>query len=1034
MLLSFTLFQSQPNLVPSAYGSTTFGLTSTGSISYPTAKTVSVYGNAQIDTAQSKMGGASMLFDGTGDYLSVADSSVWAFGTGNFTIDGWIKFNGYPANGKWMTVYHQYVDASNWITFSFVLNVATYLWVFRVYSGATVTINIQETATVVNGQVHIAIVRSDSSWYIFENGNQLGGTDTDADAVPDLASPVYIGTGFMSSAVATNGWLDEYRISDTARWVTNFTPETTRYDNDAGTLLLLHGDGADGSQSFPDDVVTGQGLFSNFVLSETASSVTSMSVYSHATGNMRLSIYTDSNGPATRLCETADTAVTANAWTNPSISGCGSLSAATYWLGLQWNPGAAYALGPSYTAGTSNTGYRLYLSYGTFPASGTGGTLTAENYSIYATYAPPTYMLNLKIVVFDEASVLNGAQVTMNNGTDQVKTVSGGWANYTGISSASVTIKVKWQNSWVNGSFTETMGANRTVTVVTKVYSSYALSWRFNDNLTAFTPTSVILTAPNGTDVTVSGSYTLALVQNGSWAVKAVNYWDDNVVPATNPTFSPTADSQSKQTACRIYSTTPAWKTNAGAALYVNPSSFTWTAPNGTILTPLSGGVAYWIQNGTTTVSDVTWQGSNVTPNSLTFDASDGNPNLNVEVHSITPVWKDNDGATLSVQPTTYKILGPNATLTGALTAGVAYQIQNGTALFREVTWEGSDVTPSTGGGFSVESGSPTTSLRIYSLTLQGIDQSNNNLNGNTTFTVTFPNATATSFTANATGYYTWPQVQNGSYSVVMLWNSLTVNSTYSGTLSADADSSVKGLVYYTATNSFRAAVDAGTLSNIVASDQAVSFTASATGSRTVKVYVGAKSLPRTVYVDGVAKTINVDYTYDATTTLVSIPLSFSTHIVMVSWSTSSPSGGTTGGGGGALTTTGVEAIFEQIAEVIAIAKGNPYIVGFVVLAGLFGGAGVAYRQEWKRTAIFLCGMGALFTINSLFFWNWIPQSWLQTDLGFLPLTVNKYLIPIPSLELPTVAPTGQQVTTWIMELVLLGITALIPIYALTKE
>src|SRR3990167_7227024 len=50
-------------------------------------------GNAQIDTAQSKFGGASGLFDGTGDYLSVPNSDDWDFGTGDFTVDMWLRFN-----------------------------------------------------------------------------------------------------------------------------------------------------------------------------------------------------------------------------------------------------------------------------------------------------------------------------------------------------------------------------------------------------------------------------------------------------------------------------------------------------------------------------------------------------------------------------------------------------------------------------------------------------------------------------------------------------------------------------------------------------------------------------------------------------------------------------------------------------------------------------------------------------------------------------------------------------------------------------
>src|SRR3990167_4719362 len=55
-------------------------------------KDVTANGNAQIDTAQKKFGTASGLFDGTGDYLSLADSDDWNFGAGDFTFDFRVRF------------------------------------------------------------------------------------------------------------------------------------------------------------------------------------------------------------------------------------------------------------------------------------------------------------------------------------------------------------------------------------------------------------------------------------------------------------------------------------------------------------------------------------------------------------------------------------------------------------------------------------------------------------------------------------------------------------------------------------------------------------------------------------------------------------------------------------------------------------------------------------------------------------------------------------------------------------------------------
>lgn len=50
---------------------------------------ITCYGNAQLSTAQSKFGGASLLLDGTGDYIELADSADWHSGANNFCYDGW---------------------------------------------------------------------------------------------------------------------------------------------------------------------------------------------------------------------------------------------------------------------------------------------------------------------------------------------------------------------------------------------------------------------------------------------------------------------------------------------------------------------------------------------------------------------------------------------------------------------------------------------------------------------------------------------------------------------------------------------------------------------------------------------------------------------------------------------------------------------------------------------------------------------------------------------------------------------------------
>jgi hypothetical protein len=61
--------------------------TITDSNSGGSAHTWTAAGNAQIDTAQYKFGGASGLFDGTGDWVTTPDHADFTLGSSDFTID-----------------------------------------------------------------------------------------------------------------------------------------------------------------------------------------------------------------------------------------------------------------------------------------------------------------------------------------------------------------------------------------------------------------------------------------------------------------------------------------------------------------------------------------------------------------------------------------------------------------------------------------------------------------------------------------------------------------------------------------------------------------------------------------------------------------------------------------------------------------------------------------------------------------------------------------------------------------------------------
>lgn len=123
---------------------------------------------------------------------------------------------------------------------------------------------------------HLAVVRSGNTWFAFQDGSQIG-SKTCTSAMPDSTGPLHIASDYLGGE-ALNGWLDEFRISKgVARWTTNFTPATARYDHDSSTVLLLHMDGANGSTTFTDDVNTTSSSSSQTTTTGSSSTTTTSS-------------------------------------------------------------------------------------------------------------------------------------------------------------------------------------------------------------------------------------------------------------------------------------------------------------------------------------------------------------------------------------------------------------------------------------------------------------------------------------------------------------------------------------------------------------------------------------------------------------------------------------------------------------------------------------------------------------------------------------------------------------------------------------
>jgi len=187
-------------------------------------KTVTAFGNAQISTAQSKFGGASIAFDGTGDYLQTASSSALALGAGDFTVEAWVWFGSVVSNfgrivqcgnfntgGDWQLVRWQSTNPAQ-PTFD---------------AGGIGGIRIQSSITVPqNTWAHIAVTRSGGTIRLFVNG-VIGGSAT--SVVGFTQSIVTVGAS-ATGGESHNGYIDDLRITQgVARYTANFTPPTAPF-------------------------------------------------------------------------------------------------------------------------------------------------------------------------------------------------------------------------------------------------------------------------------------------------------------------------------------------------------------------------------------------------------------------------------------------------------------------------------------------------------------------------------------------------------------------------------------------------------------------------------------------------------------------------------------------------------------------------------------------------------------------------------------------------------------------------------------
>ncbi len=176
------------------------------------ANTVTAVGNAQISTVQSKFGGASIAFDGTGDYVQLLNSDLLAFGTGDYTIEMWI-YGTDNATGRRVIEFSGNGEG----------NFAVVGTTIQYYNGTT---NASSGSSVIvgNSWQHIALSRAAGTTRVY-----VDGIVRISQAAPLSTSQRSLYIGGLN-AVPFVGYIDDLRITKgIARYTANFTPPTAPF-------------------------------------------------------------------------------------------------------------------------------------------------------------------------------------------------------------------------------------------------------------------------------------------------------------------------------------------------------------------------------------------------------------------------------------------------------------------------------------------------------------------------------------------------------------------------------------------------------------------------------------------------------------------------------------------------------------------------------------------------------------------------------------------------------------------------------------
>jgi len=202
------------------------------------AHVMTKFNDATLSAAQKKFGDASMLFDGTGDYLTTPVNTPatndFNFGTGDYTLECWVR----PATSGNMNIMTMSVIGA-------LGSISDIGWYFEIagadlywwsYNSTTVYNTNSTGALVTSGSWHhVAAVKYSNNVSLFIDGNRVVNNGATMGVVHNYSTAWTTKISLFQPAATRyfNGYIDDLRITKgVARYTTaTYTLPTRAFPN-----------------------------------------------------------------------------------------------------------------------------------------------------------------------------------------------------------------------------------------------------------------------------------------------------------------------------------------------------------------------------------------------------------------------------------------------------------------------------------------------------------------------------------------------------------------------------------------------------------------------------------------------------------------------------------------------------------------------------------------------------------------------------------------------------------------------------------